>query len=97
WDFAHSSPLARDHLEHAGHDLLRWTVAFRADGPAVLVLDFGPAGLELADAHEHALQDVQRLEARDHNGHPILCGERDVFFVSHYGADVTRSEERLDA
>ena len=38
----------------------------------VLVLDLGPARFELLDAHQHALQDVQRLEAGDHDRHVVL-------------------------
>ena len=39
---------------------------------------------------QHALQDVHRLEARDHDRHAILVGDRPVLVHAHHRADVAR-------
>ncbi len=39
-----------------------------ADDPRVLVLHVGLARLELTNGAEHAIEEVDRLEARDHDG-----------------------------
>ena len=77
--------------------LLRRAIAFAADSAAVLVFDFGAAALQLLDAHQDALQDIEGLKARHDNGHVILRGDGDIFLEAHHGADVAGGEEALHA
>ena len=44
-----------------------------------------------------ALQDVERLEAGDHDRHAVARGERLVLLEAHDGADMAGGEEALDA
>ena len=96
-DFADAPPFARGDLEDLVDELLGGAIASAADGAGVLVFDFGPAGFQLLDAHEHALQDVKGLKPRHHYGHMILCGDGEIFLEAHDGADVAGGEEALHA
>ena len=46
--------------------------------------------LQLPDRHQDPLQQVERLEAGDHDGHPVLRGDRLVLGPAHDRADVAR-------
>ena len=64
---------------------------------AIVVCDSCMIPRELADAAMNPLQNIQRLEAGDDNGHTILRRERRIFCVAHDGADVTGGEKPLHA
>jgi len=72
-------------------------VAVAGDGAAVLVLDLGAAAFQLRNGQADALQQIQRLEAGDHDGDVVALGERFVFVKAHDRADVAGREEGLDA
>ena len=63
--------------------------------PAVRVLDLGATLFKLLDAHIYALQNIERLEARDNNGYVVFPGYRFVLGVAHDSADVPRCQEAL--
>ena len=44
-----------------------------------------------------ALEQVERLEACDDDGHAVLFGDGPVLLVAHHGADVAGREKPLDA
>ena len=67
------------------------------DRAGVLVLDLGPARLELADDHQDALEQVDRLEPRDDDRDAVTFGEGRVLLEPHHGADVPGGEEPLHA
>ncbi len=54
-----------------------------------------PALFELSHGHPDALQDVQRLEARDHDRDPVLVGQGLVLVPAHHRADVAGRQEAL--
>ena len=53
--------------------------------------------LQLPDTHQDALQNVQRLEARDDNGHVVFRRDRLIFRATHHRADMARRQETLHA
>jgi hypothetical protein len=63
---------------------------------SVLVLDDRATRLELADRHQDALEQIERLEAGDHDRDVVSLGDRLVLRPAHDGADVAGGEERLD-
>jgi len=72
-NFADAAPFARDDLENLANQLLRRLVAFAAHGAGILVFNLGAAGFELLHHHQHALQNIQRLETGDDNRHVIFA------------------------
>ncbi len=75
-DEAEAAPLeVRTQLEHLGQHLERAQVALVGHDALVLVLDLAPALGELAQDHRDRLQDVQRLEARDHDRLAVVGGD----------------------
>ena len=77
-DEAEAAPLeVRAQLEHLGHHLERAQVALPRDDAPVLVLDLAAALGELAQDHVDRLQDVERLEARDHD-RPAVVGRDEL-------------------
>ena len=76
---------------------LRRLIAFAADRAAVLVFHLGAAGFQLLHAHQHALQNVQRLKAGDDNRHVIFRREGQIFLEAHHRADVAGGEKTLHA
>src|ERR1035438_8748924 len=83
-------------LEHFGNAFLRGAVPFAASGASVLVLDLVAAFFQLAHGQENALQNIERLEAGDHDGDPVTLRDRKIFFIAHDGANVARGQESLD-
>ncbi len=96
-DQADAAPLAVAHLEDVLDQPPRRRVALDPHGPGVLVFHLRPALLELANRAQHALQQVERLEACDDDGHPVAVGDGPVLGGAHDGADVARPEEGLHA
>lgn len=83
------------HPEHVADRVLRRGVARPPHGPHVLVLHLVPARLQLPYGHEDALQQIQRLEAGDHDGHVVAGGDRLVLAPAHHRAHVPGGEEGL--
>ncbi len=75
---------------------MRLEIAFARHHADVLVFDLVPALVELADAHQRGLHHVERLEARDNHGLLELLGEELVRLAADDGADMRRSQERVD-
>ena len=96
-DLADAAPAPGHDPEHLGHHLARRRIARPPDGAGVLVLDLGAARLQLPDAEIDALEDVERLEAGDHDRHAVAAGDRLVLVEAHDRADVAGGEEALDA
>jgi hypothetical protein len=71
-NFTDAAPFAGNDFENFLDQILRRLVAFAAHGAAVLVFHFGAAGFKLLHRHQHALQNVQRLEAGDDNRHAVF-------------------------
>src|ERR1039457_331202 len=95
-DLAEPAPLTIRYLEHFGNAFLRGAVPFAASGANVLVLDLVAAFFQLAHGQENALQNIERLEAGDHDGDPVTLRDRKIFFIAHDGANVARGQESLD-
>ncbi len=55
------------------------------------------AAFELPHGPAYALQDVQRLEARDDDGYPVARGQLGVLAHAHHAAHVPGGQEALDA
>src|SRR6266576_4250567 len=60
-NFAKAAPLPGNNFEYFRDRLLRRTVPFPAHRACVLILDLVPAFFELADRHENAVENVERL------------------------------------
>ena len=74
-DEPESAPLeVRAQREHLGHHLQRLQVAVRRNDPLVLVLDLATPVVQLAQDHQDRLQDVERLEAGDHDRPAVVVG-----------------------
>ena len=75
-DHPDAAPGAVDDLEDVLEHLDRDRVAVRRDRPGIGVLHLGPAFLELVDRAPDALEDVERLEPGDDDGHTEALRER---------------------
>jgi hypothetical protein len=73
----------------------RRRVALAAHGAGVGVFHFAPAFLQLLYALVDALQDIQRLEAGDHDGHAVFFGQRAVLLDAHDHAHVAGGQKTL--
>ncbi len=74
-DEAQAAPLeVGPQFEHLGRDLKRPEVALIGYDPPVLVLDLAATFGQLTQDHRDRLQDVQRLEARDHDRLAVVGG-----------------------
>ncbi len=91
------SPLAIRHLEDVEHERARRSVAFTDHHAAVLILDARAALLELANAHEDALEEIDGLEAADHDRSVMASRKRLVLLEAHHRADVPGAKEGLHA
>jgi hypothetical protein len=97
-DRADPAPRAVAKLEHLLDEGLGLAVAGLVhDDAPIGVLDLAPPLVELADGGEHAGGEIERLEARHHDRHLVLAGDRQVLPVPHDRADVTGGEEGLHA
>ncbi len=96
-DQADAAPLTVAHLEDLFQQAQGRRVAFAANGPAVLVLDLGPALLELPYGAQNPFEHVDRFKTGDDNRHAIALDERFVFLIAHHRADVPRPQEALHA
>src|SRR5512133_736413 len=76
WNLTHATPFAGGDLEYFTNDLLGGHVALAAHGAAVLVLHVGPTVLQLLEAHEDPLQDIDGLETGHHDRDAVLLRER---------------------
>src|SRR5579864_4381801 len=93
--FAQASPLARHDFEDLRDAILRWTIPFPPHRARVLVLDFVSAFFQLCHGHVDAFENVERLESSDHDGDFVFFSDREIFFETHHGANVTGGEESL--
>ena len=66
-----ASPAAIANVENRSIMFLRLGIAFPPDRPRISVFEFRAALLELPHRHQHALQNVDRLESRNDDGHAI--------------------------
>ncbi len=94
-NFADSAPLARHDTEDVADELLRGPGAFAAHRARGLVFDLCAARLLLLDAHEHTVQNVQGLKARDHDRHAVFGGDGQVILEPHHRADVAGGQKAL--
>ena len=60
-----AAPFAVAHFEDFVHQILRDAISVSLHNARILILHFVSAGLELADRHQHALQNIERFEAGD--------------------------------
>ena len=86
----------RAQLEHLGHHLERAQVALLGDDPGVLVLDLAAAGAQLAQDHQDRLQDVERLEPRDHDRAAIVGWDEAKRPRADDRADVAGADEAVE-
>ena len=96
-DLADAAPFAVADFEDFEHALARGGVALAGHATHVLIFDFGAALFELANQHEDGFEQVERLEAADHEGDAEIAREFLVFGVAHDGADMSGSDEALHA
>ena len=96
-DVADAAPPAVADLEHLAHHRLRVRVAGVRHRARIRVLDLGLPGLELLRAGVDPLEDVDRLEAGDHDRHVVAARDRLVLGGPHDRADVPGGEEAVDA
>jgi hypothetical protein len=97
-DEAHAAPLeVRPQLEHLRHHLERAQVALVGDDALVLVLDLAAALTELAQDHQDALEDVERLEAGNHDGLAVVGGDELERPRADDGRHVPRADEPVQA
>ena len=92
---ADAAPRAIGHFENLAQQLLRGAIALERHHAAVGVLHFVPAGLQLHHRAANPIQQIERLKARDHNGHAELLGQRRILPVAHHAAHVARGQKRL--
>ena len=79
---ADAAPLAVVDFEDSCDEILGGAIAAAVEDAGVLIFDFGAAGLQLLDGHEHAFENIERLKACDHDGHMEARGEGFVFACS---------------
>src|SRR5262249_33052812 len=96
-DGADAAPGAVAGLEDVGGEFAGGRVAVGADRPPVGVLALGAALLELPHRPQHAVEQVDRLEAADDDRDAVLSDDNLVLGEPHDRADVTWAEERLDS
>src|SRR5664280_2625974 len=96
-DHADAAPGAVAGLEDLGEDGLRRAIPSGRHRARVLVLHAEASFLERRDRHVDALEEVERLEARDDHREAVPRREGSVLGRAHDGADMSREEERLHA
>src|SRR5882724_3202156 len=94
-DRPHPSPLLVADLENLPYDLMCREVAAVGHHPTILVIHLGSSFFKLPDDSENPLQDIQRLEASDHDRNLVGCANRLILLVSHDRADMTGAQETL--
>ena len=94
-DHADTPPLPVGNREHIGQCLLGDGVAGGGDRARIGITQFGGARLEQFHHLADTLQQVQRLETGDHDGHTEPLDQRAVFAGSHHGADMAGGQETL--
>src|ERR1700734_840589 len=94
-DYADAAPGAIGDVEDLAEQLLRGAVAFKCDDAAISVLNFVPACFELYDRAANAFEQIERFEARDHDGNAELLHEWRVLPVTHHAAHVACCEKSL--
>jgi len=95
-DHAEAPPVGVARLEDLFEAGDRRGVALFGHGAGVGDLDRGPVLRDLPGEHEHALQDVDGLEARDDARHVILVGEEPVGGQPDDGRHVAGQDEAVD-
>src|SRR5262245_13934021 len=96
-DGADPAPLPVADLESRPDERAGGLVPVAAHHPRILVLHCRLAGLELTHGSEHAVEEIERLESRDHDGHAVVPGDRLVLAIAHDRADVSGPEKATDA
>ena len=96
-DEAEPAPLeVRPQLEHLGHHLERALVALVGHHARVLVLDLAAALGELGEDHPDRLEDVERLEARDHDRLAVVGRDELERARADDGRHVPRADEAVE-
>src|SRR4051794_7771597 len=96
-DEAEAAPLeVRAEREHLGHRPQRRRVALVRDDALVLVLHLAAPLAELAQDHVDRLQQVERLEARDHDRTAVVGGDELERPRADHGRDVAGADEPVE-
>src|SRR5271156_1394485 len=96
-DRPNTAPLAIANLEDVFDQPPRGGVAIGADGPGIGIFDHCATRLELAYRPQNALEQVERLEASDHNRHAEIPCNRFVIAAADDSANVSGTEKALNA
>src|SRR6476646_3645764 len=96
-DRSDTAPFAVAYFKYLMDQMLSGNVSIAGNHTTVLILNFGPMALQLANRFQDAFQQVCGLESGNYNRHLITRGDRLIFSVAHNSAHVTRAEERLNA
>jgi len=96
-DRAQPAPLLWHHTKYLLNHTLRVGIARIANGTAVLVFHTASALLELLNAHQHSLENVEWFETGDDDRYLVPGGDWLIFPAAHDRANVTGGEEGLNA
>ena len=96
-NLADPPPLPWRNFEDLVDPLHRRAVPLGADDAGVPVFHLRATLLQLPDTHQYALENIDRLEARDYDRHTIPLGDRAVLVHAGDGANVSGGQEALDA
>jgi hypothetical protein len=90
-----AAPLAPNHAKYALDAATSSGVALRRDGAGILIFDPRLSAFELRDAHENALEQVERFEAGHDDGNPIALGDGLVLGRAHHRANVAGGQKAV--
>src|ERR1700740_2047170 len=89
WDRTDATPLTVTNLEYLVDQVLSHQVPFPFNHAGILILDIPFTLFELLDCHENTLENIQRLEASNHDRNMKALRDGLVFSIPHHGTDVT--------
>ena len=90
-----AAPSPVGHLEDSPDDRLGGLITVMRDRTGVGVAHFAPPCFQFLHAVQHAVQDVDRLEAGHNDWDVVLGRQRLILPVTHHGADVSRGQEAI--
>ena len=96
-DGAYAAPLAVANAEDPVHELAGTRIPVVTDDSRVAVVELGAPLLQLLHRREKAAQQIDRLEAGDHDRDPMLPRQRGIVAGTDDSAHVARPEEGLHA
>src|SRR5689334_20840555 len=88
WNGTDAAPFPVTDFEDLVHQILGDAIASALHDTRILIFHLVGPGFQLAHRHEHTFQDIDRLKAGDDDRHPESLGDRFVFAISHYGANM---------